>query len=182
MNDTRRPGASTPCPSGCGCSAASTSASSGATSAISLLVVVAGAILVPALSLPSALVAIVVGCLVGNLMLAVAGLIGAQARVPGDDADAGAARHARLVPADRDQRRAVPRLDGVRAARDRDRRRGALRRAARRRGAVAVDARLRRGRARDGAARADRRRAHGAAAGRGLGDAARDRLPRPGGR
>jgi len=49
---------------------------------ISLLVVVAGAILVPALSLPSALVAIVVGCLVGNLMLAFAGLIGAQARVP----------------------------------------------------------------------------------------------------
>lgn len=49
---------------------------------VSLLVVVAGAILVPALSLPSALVAIVAGCLVGNLMLAVAGLIGAQARVP----------------------------------------------------------------------------------------------------
>ena len=49
---------------------------------ISLLVVVAGAILVPALSLPSAFVAIAVGCLVGNLMLAVAGLIGAQARVP----------------------------------------------------------------------------------------------------
>ena len=49
---------------------------------ISLLVIVAGAILVPALSLPTAIVAIVVGCLVGNLMLAVAGLIGAQARVP----------------------------------------------------------------------------------------------------
>ena len=49
---------------------------------VSLLVVVAGAILVPALSLPSAVVAIVVGCLVGNLMLATAGLIGAQARVP----------------------------------------------------------------------------------------------------
>ena len=49
---------------------------------VSLLVVVAGAILVPALSLPAALVAIVVGCLVGNLMLAAAGAIGAQARVP----------------------------------------------------------------------------------------------------
>ena len=49
---------------------------------ISLLVIVAGAILVPALSLPSALVAIVVGCVIGNLMLATAGLIGAQARVP----------------------------------------------------------------------------------------------------
>ena len=49
---------------------------------VSLLVVVAGTVLVPALSLPSALVAIVVGCLVGNLMLAAAGAIGAQARVP----------------------------------------------------------------------------------------------------
>jgi putative hydroxymethylpyrimidine transporter CytX len=39
-------------------------------------------VLVPALSLPSALVAIAVGCLVGNLMLAAAGAIGAQARVP----------------------------------------------------------------------------------------------------
>ncbi len=50
---------------------------------VSLLVVVAGAILVPALSLPSALVAIVVGCLIGNLMLAAAGAIGTDARVPG---------------------------------------------------------------------------------------------------
>jgi putative hydroxymethylpyrimidine transporter CytX len=49
---------------------------------VSLLVVVAGAILVPALSLQAALVAIVVGCLVGNLMLAIAGGIGAQTRVP----------------------------------------------------------------------------------------------------
>jgi nucleobase:cation symporter-1, NCS1 family len=49
---------------------------------VSLLVVVAGAILVPALSLPDALVAILVGCLVGNLMLAAAGGIGAQTRVP----------------------------------------------------------------------------------------------------
>ena len=49
---------------------------------VSLLVIVAGAILVPALSLPAALVAILVGCLIGNLMLAVAGAIGAQARVP----------------------------------------------------------------------------------------------------
>ena len=50
---------------------------------VSLLVIVAGAILVPALSLPSALVAILVGCLIGNAMLAVAGMIGADARVPG---------------------------------------------------------------------------------------------------
>jgi nucleobase:cation symporter-1, NCS1 family len=50
---------------------------------VSLLVVVAGAALVPALSLPAALVAIAVGCLLGNLMLGAAGAIGADARVPG---------------------------------------------------------------------------------------------------
>ena len=50
---------------------------------VSLLVVVAGAILVPALSLPAALLAILLGCVIGNLMLAAAGLIGADARVPG---------------------------------------------------------------------------------------------------
>jgi len=50
---------------------------------VSLLVVVAGAALVPALSLPDALVAIALGCVLGNLMLAVAGAIGADARVPG---------------------------------------------------------------------------------------------------
>ena len=50
---------------------------------VSLLVIVAGAILVPALSLPAALVAIVVGCVIGNAMVAVAGMIGADARVPG---------------------------------------------------------------------------------------------------
>ena len=49
---------------------------------VSLLVVVAGAILVPALSLPDALFAILVGCVIGNAMLGVAGAIGAQARVP----------------------------------------------------------------------------------------------------
>ena len=50
---------------------------------VSLLVVVAGTALVPALSLPDALVAIGLGCLIGNLMLAVAGAIGTDARVPG---------------------------------------------------------------------------------------------------
>ena len=49
----------------------------------SLLVIVAGAVLVPALSLPDALIAILLGCVIGNLMLATAGLIGADARVPG---------------------------------------------------------------------------------------------------
>jgi putative hydroxymethylpyrimidine transporter CytX len=50
---------------------------------VSLLVIVAAAALVPALSLRDALVAIVLGCVVGNLMLGVAGGIGADARVPG---------------------------------------------------------------------------------------------------
>jgi nucleobase:cation symporter-1, NCS1 family len=49
---------------------------------VSLLVLVAAAFLVPALSLPEALLAIAVGALAGNLMLGVAGGIGADARVP----------------------------------------------------------------------------------------------------
>ena len=49
---------------------------------VSLLVLVAAAFLVPALSLRDALIAIVVGSLIGNLMLGAAGLIGADARVP----------------------------------------------------------------------------------------------------
>ena len=49
---------------------------------VSLLVLVAGTFLVPALSLPEALVAIVLGTLIGNLMLGLAGMIGADARVP----------------------------------------------------------------------------------------------------
>src|SRR5437588_9012381 len=50
---------------------------------VSLLVLVAGTYLVPGLSLPSALLAILVGALIGNAMLGLAGLIGAQVRVPG---------------------------------------------------------------------------------------------------
>jgi putative hydroxymethylpyrimidine transporter CytX len=49
---------------------------------ISLLVIVAGTYLVPGLSLKDALLAILVGGLVGNAMLGLAGLIGADARVP----------------------------------------------------------------------------------------------------
>ncbi len=49
---------------------------------VSLLVVVAGAVLVPALSLSDALIAIVLGCAVGSLMLGLAAAIGAQAAVP----------------------------------------------------------------------------------------------------
>ena len=50
---------------------------------VSLLVLVAAAFLVPALSLQDALIAIVAGSLIGNLMLGTAGMIGADARAPG---------------------------------------------------------------------------------------------------
>ena len=50
---------------------------------VSLLVVVAGVTLVPALSLPDALLAILIGCVIGNTMLGLAGGIGTDARVPG---------------------------------------------------------------------------------------------------
>ncbi len=50
---------------------------------VSLLVIVAGAALVPALSFPDALLAILIGCAIGNTMLGVAGAIGTDARVPG---------------------------------------------------------------------------------------------------
>jgi nucleobase:cation symporter-1, NCS1 family len=51
--------------------------------AVSLLVIVIGALLVPALSLRDALLAIVVGSVVGSALLGVAAAIGADARVPG---------------------------------------------------------------------------------------------------
>jgi len=50
---------------------------------VSLLVIVIGALLVPALSLRDALLAIVVGALAGNILLGLAAMIGADARVPG---------------------------------------------------------------------------------------------------
>jgi putative hydroxymethylpyrimidine transporter CytX len=49
---------------------------------VSLLVLVAGTYLVPALSLLHALLAILVGGLIGNTMLGLAGMIGADGRVP----------------------------------------------------------------------------------------------------
>ena len=49
---------------------------------VSLLVLVAGTYLVPALSLPQAFLAIGIGSLIGNAMLGVAAMIGADARVP----------------------------------------------------------------------------------------------------
>ncbi len=50
---------------------------------VSLLVIVAAAGLVPMLSLPDALLAILIGALAGNFLLGLAGLIGADGRVPG---------------------------------------------------------------------------------------------------
>lgn len=50
---------------------------------VSLLVIVAGALLVPALSLPKALLAIGIGAVAGNVLLGLAAFIGADARVPG---------------------------------------------------------------------------------------------------
>src|SRR5437660_1736892 len=50
---------------------------------ISLLVIVLGAFLVPALTLRDALLAILVGAFAGNVLLGLAGMIGADARVPG---------------------------------------------------------------------------------------------------
>jgi nucleobase:cation symporter-1, NCS1 family len=49
---------------------------------VSLLVLVIGALLVPALSLRDALLAVVLGGLIGNAMVGAAGMIGADARVP----------------------------------------------------------------------------------------------------
>ena len=50
--------------------------------AVSLLVIVAGALLVPALSLKQALLAIVVASIVGCAMLGAAAAVGTDARVP----------------------------------------------------------------------------------------------------
>src|SRR4029450_11824044 len=49
---------------------------------VSLLVLVIGALLVPALTLRDALLAIIVGSVIGNAMVGVAGLTAADARVP----------------------------------------------------------------------------------------------------
>jgi putative hydroxymethylpyrimidine transporter CytX len=49
---------------------------------LSLLVLVAGTVLVPALSLRAALLAILVGGVFGNVLLGLAALLGAEARVP----------------------------------------------------------------------------------------------------
>ena len=110
-------------------------------------------------------------------MLAVAGMIGADARVPGMALmRAPLGQRGSLLPTG-DQRAAGHRLDDLRAARHRDRRGGALRRALRLPRAVAVDARLRRVRTRPRAARADRLRPALHPPLRDLGGAARAPLP-----
>ena len=144
---------------------------------VSLLVLVAGTYLVPALSLPEAVVAIVVGSLIGNAMLGVAGLIGADARVPAMVSDARAARPPRLLGANGDQRGTVRGLVDLRAPDHRDRRRGAVRRGARIPRAVALDAALRRDRTRARTARADRLRPQVRPQVRGLGGARLAALP-----
>ena len=68
---------------------------------VSLLVLVAGTFLVPALSLRDALIAIVVGGLIGNAMLGTAGADRRPGARAGDGADAAVARPSRLVRARR---------------------------------------------------------------------------------
>ena len=100
---------------------------------VSLLVIVAGAFLVLpadqfglALSLPEAIGAIVAAAFVGNLLLGLGGLIGADARVPTMVLmRAPLGRRGSYLPTGLNIA-AVPRLVGVRADRDRDRRERAL--------------------------------------------------------
>lgn len=87
-----------------------------------------------------------------------------------------AARPARLLPSDRDERAARARLVGLRAPDHRHRGGRALRRALRLSCAVAVDARLRRIRACAGAPGADRLRAEVRPQNRDLGGSVRARL------
>ncbi len=144
---------------------------------VSLLVVVAGAALVPALSLPDALLAIAAR-LRDRKRDARSRRRDRDGRArAGDGSHARAARAARVVPPDRDQRVARARLDDLRAAHHRDRRRSALGRALRFPRAVAVDARVRSLRLRAGASRPDRVRAAVRSPGRRLGRPDRGRVP-----
>ena len=144
---------------------------------VSLLVLVAGTYLVPALSLPDAFLAIVVGGLIGNAMLGVAAMIGADARVPAMVLMRAPLGRRGSWGADRPERGAVRRLGDLRAADHRDRGRRALGRALRLPRAMALDAPLRRGRALARAARPDRVRAQVRAQVRRLGSAGVAALP-----
>ena len=91
---------------------------------ISLLVLVAASYF--ALSLKQALLATIVGGLIGNAMLALAGMIGADARVPSMVLQRAPLGRRGSLPRDRAERAPVPRLGDLRADRDRDRGGGAL--------------------------------------------------------
>ena len=119
---------------------------------ISLLVLVAASYF--ALSLKQALLATIVGGLIGNAMLALAGHDRRRRARAVDGAAARAARAARLLPRDRAERAAVPRLGDLRADRDRDRGGRALGPRVRLPRDLGLEARLRRARDRARAARA----------------------------
>ena len=143
---------------------------------VSLLVIVAGAFLVLpfsdgglALSLPVAIGAIVAAAVVGNLMLGPGGLIGADAGVPSMVLlRAPLGRRGSYLPTGA-QHPPVPRLVGLRADRDRDRRERALEAGARLRRHLVLEDRVRRRRDGARAARAGRVRAPLRAQVRGLG-------------
>ena len=143
---------------------------------ISLLVLVAASYF--ALSLKQALLATIVGGLIGNAMLARRGDDRRRRARALDGAPARAARPARLLPRDRAERAPVPRLGDLRADRDRDRRGRALGSRVRLPRHLALEARLRR--ARDGAraARPGRVRAPVRPQARDLGRARVGALPR----
>ncbi len=82
---------------------------------IGLLVLLAGSFLVPALSLPQALGAIVVGSVIGVTLLGLTGIVGSQTGLPTMVCLRPALGLARLVRRDRVQRRPASRVDGVRA-------------------------------------------------------------------
>src|SRR4029450_5412849 len=94
---------------------------------ISLLVLVAGALLVPALGLWPALAATVGGAVIGNALLALAAPARGRGRRAGHGPVPGPARGPGLAAAHRLQRRPEPRLGDLRAVRDRHRRHRHLR-------------------------------------------------------
>ena len=111
---------------------------------VSLLVLVIGSLLVPALSLRDALIAVVVGSVIGNAMLGGGRDDRRGCPRPVDGAPARAPRPARLGPPDGPEHHAVPRLGDLRADHHRRRRGRALGRDPRLPGAVGVDDLLRR--------------------------------------
>ena len=84
---------------------------------IGLLVLLAGSFLVPALSLPQALGAIVVGSVIGVTLLGLTGVVGSQTGLPTMVCLRPALGRGGSYVATGVQRRPAPRLDGVRARR-----------------------------------------------------------------